>query len=170
MAKRKDPILERVKEIMNEHGPTELKGRYGVGDPGIVNKSQLARPMAFISYQEQALDMSASHEMESTLPISIDIVYDMTKDFGQGMDAVSHQAVTELACGRDDDFSIREDTVAGVLMYNQDLSKPTDVMQLYLDPETPIQVEFDYQTRDKGLVTAEAIVNFNLKTNQILSM
>lgn len=166
----KDAILERVKEVLNTHGSTELKGRYGIGDPGVVNKSQLSKPMAFISYEEQSLDMDASHEMESTLPVVIDIVCDMTRDFGQGLDAKGHQRVISLACGRNDDFSIREDSVSGVFMHHQDLTKNGDPMQLFVDPATPIQVELDYQTRDKGLVTAEAIVHLTLKTNQLINL
>lgn len=168
MAKYKDPVLERVKEWMNEHGPKELRGRYGVGDPGVVNKAQLARPMAFISYEDQSFAMSASHELGSTMPIVIDVVHDMTKDFGQGLDATSHLAVTELACGRNADFSVGEDSIVGVLRNHQDLSKTEDSLQLFVDLATTTTVEFDYQNRDKGLVTAEARVRFALTTEQIL--
>lgn len=163
----KDPILTRIKEVLDRDGPKELKGRYGFGDPGQVNKSQLAQPMAFISYEDQSFMDNTSAELESTLPVVINVVVDMTKDFGQGLDAYSHMQVTNIACGRNANFSLREDSIVGALRKNQDLSKTEDDLQLYLDPQTPTRVEFDYQNRDKGVVTAEALIHFTVTNDQL---
>lgn len=168
MKNNDDPVLKRIKSLLNEHGPKELRGRYGTGDPGIINKSQLAQPMAFVSYEDQGFDMSASHELGSEMPIVIDVVHDMTKDFGQGLNATSHLAVVDLACGRNKDFSLRDDSIVGVLRNHQDMSQTEDNLQLFLDVGKKTTVEFDYQNRDKGLVTAEARIKFTLTTEQIL--
>ena len=50
MAKYVDPILKQIKDILEKDGPAILRGRYGYGDPVVINKSQLTRPMAFISF------------------------------------------------------------------------------------------------------------------------
>lgn len=162
-----DPILERIRKILDKDGPRELRGRYGLGDPGQVNKSQLAQPMAFISYENQDIMDATSGEIESTLPIMVDIVVDMTRDFGQGLNAVSHNTVVDLAAGRDKTFAIRDDSVVGALRKNADMSTPDGTLQLFLDVRTPTRVEFDYQNRDKALVTAEAVVHFTVLTSQL---
>lgn len=168
MAKQDDPILSRIIKLLNEHGPKELKGRYGIGDPGVINKSQLQKPMAFVSYETQEFSMSSAFELGNRLPIAIDVVVDMTKDFGQGLNAYSHSSVIEFAAGRNKDFSVREDSVVGALRSHQDMTENDDDLQLFLDVETPTRVEFDYQNRDKGLVTAEAVVHFTVGVNQLL--
>lgn len=165
--KYKDPILERIKKVLNEHGPAELKGRYGIGDPGVVNKSQLSKPMAFISYENINIAVDTNAEDKSSLPIVIDVVYDMTKDFGQGLNAFSHLSVVEYVYAQNPDFTIKDDCIVGVLREHSDLTENEDSIQLFLDLQEPMRVEFDYQNRDKGLVTAEAVVHFTVSKNQL---
>ncbi len=165
MARYKDPILNRIKEILDRDGPKELKGKYGIGDPGVVNKSQL--PMCFISYEAQSLIDSTSAEWQSTLPIIVNVVYDMSRDFGQGLNATSHSSLIELVCGRNDDFTIRDDSILGALRKNQDMTAEGDTYQLFIDVGTPTDIDFDYQNRNKGLVTAEAVVRFRVITSQL---
>ncbi len=162
MAKYVDPILKKIKEILDKEGPTVLRGRYGYGDPVVVNKSQLAKPLAFLSYDtDYEVHDSAGGEIETNATVALCVVVDMTKDFNQGMDVRSHLELIELVAGRNDDMTLRDDSLLAALRANED---PGD--RLWIDAGTQTTIEFDAVPRDKGLVTAEAIIRFTVKHSQ----
>lgn len=167
MAIYKDPILQRIKEVLQEDGPKELKDRYSFGDPGAVNKADVQQPRCFISYDVQNVQDSASGELQTTANIVVNVVYDMTRDHGQGMDNFSHMSVVNLTAGRDENFALREDSILGALRKNQDMTDNDDMRQLYIDVGTPTVVEFDALPRNHGLVTAEGVVRFTVIANQL---
>ena len=162
MAKYVDPILKQIRDILEKDGPEILRGRYGYGDPVVINKSQLTRPMAFISFDnDYEVHDSAGGEIESNMAIVLCVVVDMTKDFNQGTDARSHLELVELVAARHDDMTLRKDSIIGALRANQD---PGD--RVWIDAGEETTVEFDATPRDKGLFTAEAIVRFKVKYAQ----
>lgn len=165
----KDPILVRIREVLEKDGPRELVGRYSFGDPGAVNKSDVEQPRCFISYDTQSVQDSATGMIQTVSNIIVNVVYDMTRDHGQGMDNYSHMSVVELVTGRTDDFALRTDSIVGALRKNQDMSDDDDMRQLYIDVGTPTEVEFDALPRNHGLVTAEGIVHFTVISNQLIS-
>lgn len=161
----KDPILKKLIEILDERGPRELKGRYGYGDPGVIQRSQLARPRCFLSYEQQVLTDSAMGMVETNATVLINVVYDMSRDFGQGENAWSHMSVAELVSGRDESMKLRNDTIIGALRKNEHLA--LDFGQLYIDLGDGTEVEFGLNNRDKGLVTSEAVVKINVKFEEV---
>lgn len=162
MVKYVDPILQKIKEILDKEGPVALRGRYGFGDPVIINKSQLAKPLAFLSYgDDYEVHDSAGGEIETNATVNVCVVVDMTKDFGQGMNARSHLELVELVAGRNKDMTLKRNSVLGALRANEDPGE-----RLWIDAGTQTTIEFDATPRDKGLVTAEAVVRFTVKHSQ----
>lgn len=152
-----DPILNQVISVLNEFGPLELKNRYGTGDPGIINKSELMKPMVFLSFNDaQVSDASSSH-LKVSGTIVINVVHDMTKDFGQGLKAKSHNAVVGLLMGMVFDtergYYIRDNTIVGAIRMNQDMG-----YGLRIDLGSTSNIDFDAMTRNKGLVTTEGVL------------
>lgn len=164
MAKYVDPILKMIVAILDKDGPADLKGRYGYGDPVVVNKSQLTKPIAFVSFDtEYSVSDTASAEIGSDMPIVIDVVTDMTRDFGQGLNAKSHLELIRLVCGRNDDLTLMKDSIIGALRANQDPGQ-----RVWINAGERTTVEFEGTPRDKGLVTAEALVRFTVKHSQFV--
>ena len=162
MAQYTDPILKLIKDILDKEGPALLRGRYGYGDPGVISKSQLTKPIAFLSFDtDYAIHDSAGGEIESNMPVSLCVVVDMTRDFNQGTDARSHSELVDLVAGRNADMTLKRNSIIGALRANQD---PGD--RVWIDAGERTVIEFDAVPRDKGIVTAEAIVRFTVKHSQ----
>lgn len=162
MAKYVDPILGKIKEILDRDGPEDLKGRYGFGDPVVINKSQLAQPLAFLTYDtDYEVHDSAGGEIETNAVVNLCVVVDMSRDFNQGTNARSHLELIDLVAGRKDDMTFKRNSILGALRANEDPGE-----RLWIDAGTQTTIEFDAVPRDKGLVTAEAIVRFTVKHSQ----
>lgn len=161
----KDPILKRIIDVLNEKGPNALKNRYGFGDPAIIQKSQLIKPRCYLSYDKISVTDSAMGMIETEATILINVVYDMTRDFGQGDNSWSHMSIAEIAAGRNESMKLNEDSILGALRKN-DLTLP-NFGKLHIDIGSETEVEFGSNNRNKGLVTSEAIVKINIKFEEL---
>lgn len=153
----KDPILEAIIKVLDKDGPSILKGRYGTGDPVVVNKSQLSKPMAFISYDGHLVGEPTNSHLRITGNVVINLVNDMTKDFGQGLDAKSHMALVGLIIGMEFDgefYRLRSDSIVGALRKNQNMGHGLRLSLGSLD-----EVDYDAMSRGKGIVTTEGVLN-----------
>lgn len=153
----KDPVLNAIIKVLDEHGPKVLKGRYGTGDPVVVSKSQLKQPIAFISYDGQLVGEPTNSHLRITGNIVINLVNDMTADFGQGLDAKSHMALVGLIIGMEFDgefYRLKPDSIVGALRSHQDMGHG-----LRLSLGTSDEIDYDAMTRGKGIVTTEGVLN-----------
>lgn len=153
----KDPILEAIKAVLNEHGPATLKGQYSSGDPVVVSKSQLTKPMVFITFDGHTVGETTNSHLDITGRLTINLVNDMTSDFGQGLDARSHMQLVNLMIGMEidgDSMRLKPDSIVGALRGHQNLGKG-----LRLSLGEADQIEYDAMSRGKGIVTNEAVLN-----------
>lgn len=153
----KDPVLEAIIKVLNDHGPAILKGRYGTGDPVVVNKSQLSKPMAFISFDGHLVGEPTNSHLRITGNVVINLVHDMTKDFGQGLDAKSHMALVGLIIGMEFDgefYRLKPDSIVGALRSHQDMGHG-----LRLSLGSTDEIDYDAMGRGKGIVTTEGVYN-----------
>jgi hypothetical protein len=163
MAHYDDPILRKIIDVLEADGPAELKGRYNTSDPGVVNKSQLAKPMVFVTYDYQGVMDTAGGEIGTTLRVMINVVVDMTKDFYQGLNATAHMRATGLAIGRDSEtFDILSNSIMGALRKNQELAS-----NLWIDVGSITEVEPDSIPRGKGIITSEMLIRVNVRHEQL---
>jgi hypothetical protein len=163
MAKYEDPVLVAIRDMLNEHGPKELKNHYGLGDPLVVNQSEL--PMAFISFDVQDIGDVTNAEIQSDMRIVINVVYDLKRDFGQGMSNVeSHMSVVNFLTGRNPDFTLKTDSILGALMAHEDLAE-----KLWINLDTVSEVDYGVglEKRGPGIYTAEGVVRFTVKNHQL---
>ena len=158
-----DPILAKVRDLLNKYGPDELKGRYYIGDTFIVNKSNL--PLGFISYERHDVVDSSSHFIETTSNILITIAVDLTKDFTlTNKRSGSQLNLVKMMCGRDKDYKLLEDTILGVLRRFQD----ENTGALLIDLGNPTQIEYRIGERGENVFTNEVTLRFTVKTKDFI--
>lgn len=116
-----DPVLARIRDLLEQQGPRELKGCYYLGEPLTVAKSEL--PIGFIEYRSQSIFDSSSFEIETRALVRITVAIDLTRDInGLTKQMKSHGTLNRYICGRDSKFRLLEDSILGVIMKNQDAS------------------------------------------------
>lgn len=158
-----DPILSKIRDMLNEHGPRELKDKYYLGDPMVVNRSDL--PIAFISYERHDIIDDASRSIETHSVVIVDVAYDLTKDFNRAAKhSGSHTALAKIICGRGKDYALLPDTILAVLRRFQD--SQDDVLRI--DLGTPTQVEYVVSERGNSVFTNEALVRFTVRTREFV--
>lgn len=163
MARYEDPVLVKVREILNTHGPRELKNKYGLGDPIVVNESQL--PMAFISFDTQTVRVYTNAEIESKMNVVINVVYNIKRDFGQQLSNIEgHMSLVNLLSGRDSDYSLKVDSIMGALRAHEELDS-----KLWIDVGTLSEVDYGVglEKRGPGIYTAEGVLRFTVMNQQL---
>ncbi len=157
-----DPILNELRDLLEKHGPKDLKGKYYLGDSMVVEKAKL--PMCFITYEKQEVVDDASHSIETHATILINVAYDLTKDFGgQNKQSSSHMALNRYLCGRDEQNNLLEDSILAVLRKFEDHSK------LRIELGSTSQIEYGYGERGQNVFTNEAVLRTTVRTRQIVS-
>lgn len=164
----RDPILVKLRDILNTDGPKVLKDRYYFGDPIVVNVSKL--PACFISFDRQEVSNADNSHLESRMSIVFNVVYDHKRDINQALDNIeSHMSVVDIIEGRYDEknanpFAIRKDTLIGALRLHEDLGN-----NLWIDVGTASGAEYGLGIgkRGPGIYTAEGIVRIEVKHHQI---
>ena len=163
MKNYEDPILVKIRDLLNVHGPKELRNKYYLGDPMLVNKSDL--PMAFISYEKHDIVDDASHSIETHSTVIVDVAYDLTKDFNRTSKASgSHMALTKIICGRNDQYQLLDDSILAVLRRFQDDQED----ELIIELGTSTQVEYIVNERGNSIFTNEALVRFTVRTRDFV--
>lgn len=163
MKQYEDPILAKIRDLLNAHGPKELQNKYYLGDPMLVNKSSL--PMAFISFERHDIIDDASHSIETHSTVIIDVAYDLTQDFNRtSKTSGSHMALAKMICGRNDQYQLLDDSILAVLRRFQDDQED----QLIIELGTSTQVEYIVNERGNSVFTNEAVVRFMVRTREFV--
>lgn len=115
MAKKvyRDPIISKVMEKLNAEGPAELKGRYYQGD--IIMPAKSIMPFCSIAIDTQAINSSDSMEDLNAIPLVLTVVVETTKDIKSFDLAAGSTKLYELIAARNDDYSLRADSISYVL-------------------------------------------------------
>lgn len=165
----RDPILVKLRDILNKDGPKMLKDSYYFGDPLVVNVSKL--PACFISFDRQQITNADNAHLESNMSIVFNVVYDHKRDINQAFDNIeSHMSVVDIIEGRapandpSNPYAIRKDTILGALRLHEDLGN-----NLWIDVGTASMAEYGIGIgkRGPGIYTAEGIVRIQVKHHQI---
>lgn len=163
MKNYEDPILAKVRDLLNTYGPNELKNKYYLGDPMLVNKSDL--PMAFISYEKHDVIDDASHSIETHSTVIVDVVYDLTKDFNRtSKTSGSQMALVEMICGRDENYRLLDNTILAVLRRFQDSQEDS----LIIDLGNSAQIEYVVGERGNSVFTNEALIRFTVRSREFI--
>lgn len=164
MAKYNDSVLKQLKDLMNEHGPTALRGHWGIGDPVLVPQNQL--PAAFLQYDNVYIDDSSNATLEFKQNIVITVSINQKRGNSVFADDVaSHSDLVELVLARDSAMNVLDSCILGVLRKYQD----ANTGKSWIDPGTETAIEFGQgrEARGPGIMTAEAIIRFQFNSEQL---
>lgn len=155
-----DPVLDTLIKKLNSDGPAKLKNKYFIGDPVIVPAGSL--PMCFISRDRTNISIDTNVEDLYTMPIVLNLVYSGAADLNQrSFTQAGALALYELCEGRDSDFELKPDSLAGVLRKYEVLDGNH---KLYIDIGNDTQIDYVLSPpQRRGIFTVEAIIRTTLK-------
>ena len=106
----KDPVLERIKDILEKNCVKELKGRFYFGEPVIVAKNSL--PLCFMEYTEQDVEDSAAFEITTNLTVKLTVAVDLTRDLTTNAKNInSFATLHRIVCGRNEKMQLLPDSI-----------------------------------------------------------
>ena len=159
----KDPILVKLREVLNDEASPKLKNRYYFGDPIVVDPSKL--PAVFMSIDRQTVGMADNSHLESRISIVLNLVWDHKRDMMQALENIEgHMSLVEVINGRGDDFALLPNSIISVLRKHQDLAE-----NLWIDVDTLSESNYGMGIgkRGPGIYTAEATLRITIIHHQI---
>lgn len=155
----KDPIVQTIIDLLEANGPTELRGRYINGDVLLPNKTEL--PICYVAKDTTQAQPADNMEDEHLIAMFATVILDLTQDLNESYEMVAGTPKLYDMCeGRNDDFSLREDTVLYQLRNSQQLAP-----KLWIGVGTPVIVGYGVgiQRRGPGTFSVEAVIRFNVR-------
>ncbi len=165
-AKYEDPILRKLKDLLDEYGPKELRGRWSIGDS--LNLSAGSLPRGFISYDAVEIDNTSNATIREMSAVVISVAVDMKKEFNSSVDrSDSHEQVIALIAARNEDLSFKNESVVGCLMKHQDLDSSQNLWINTDGATTEVDYGVGIEKRGPGIVTAEGLVRIMITHDQL---
>lgn len=141
----RDPIIERVKELLEAEGPKELKGRYHNGD--LIMPAKSLMPFCSIAIDNEAIASADSMEDLNAVPLVLTVVVETTKDIRSFDLASGSNKLYELMAARNADYSLREDSIAYVL---RKYAKLDNRLFNNIGTDAPLTVDFGIGVGRRG--------------------
>lgn len=160
MSKYSDPVIDALIAVLNASGPAKLRGKYYQGDPVFIPTS-MQYPMCFISRDTTRISIADTVNDMSTMPLVLNVVVNGARDLNQNsMAQAGALDLYELCEGRDDTYTLRTDTIAGVLRNNLSLGN-----NLFIDvEETDTTIEYALSPPERRQIwSVEAIIRTTIK-------
>jgi len=157
----RDPITQKVIDLLDSSGPSKLKGKYINGDVLLPNESEF--PMAYIARDTvlvtPASNMEDNHDISMVLTVILDIMQDLDgpHDLVQGM-----PELYEFCEARDGQFRLKNDTILYQLGKAQQLAP-----NLWIGVGSPLSINYGMgiERRGPGIFSVEANIRFNVKAH-----
>ena len=163
----KDPIIERIRDILEKNCVKELKGRFYFGEPVMVAKNSL--PLCFMEYTEQNVEDSAAFEITTNLTVKLTVAVDLTRDLTTNAKNInSFATLHRIVCGRNEKMQLLPDSIMGILVKNQDAGYLGERVALNLGG-SGVKMEYGYGERGDGIFTRELSLNFGVKIVESLT-
>lgn len=160
----RDPILVKLRDVLNAAGPRELKDRYYFGDPIVVDPKKL--PACFISIDRQTVGTADNTHLESRVNVVFNVVWDHKRDMMQALDNIEgHMNTVNMIAGRDPEtYALRKDSMISALRAKQELGN-----NLWIDVDTLTEANYGLGIgkRGPGIYTAEATLRTQVIHHQI---
>lgn len=154
-----DPILAKLISYLNAEGPAALKGKYYQSDPvQVVNESSL--PAVFVTKDTTSIANVTNAEDEAVMPIAINVVADLKKDFNQAFNNLSSSSTLyEWMEARNADYTLRSDSILFVLRKYQQLDR-----KLWINVKAPLKASYGIglQKRGPGIYTVEGVIRIEI--------
>ncbi len=115
MAKKvyRDPVISKLIEKLEAEGPYELRNRYYQGD--IIMPARSIMPFCSIAIDTENITSADSMDDLAVIPLVLTIVVATTKDIKSFDLPAGTTKLYELLAARNDDYSLRADSIAYVI-------------------------------------------------------
>lgn len=157
----KDPIIRKLIEKLTEEGPEALRGRYIYGDPVLIGKSRL--PACFITKERTDIRVGDNMNDEHLITVALNVVYDARADLNTPGEVIGMNSLYDIVEGRLDDYSIRPDSLAGIMRKYQVLDGDN---RLFVSVGSDTEIVYGTDVRGDGVYTTEAVVRVTLRQLQ----
>lgn len=160
----KDPIIQKLIDVLEEFGPPELKGRYYHGDVLVPAKSDL--PMVSISRDRTRITQASDLEDDNIMPLVINVLYDYTRDLTNDWNVQA--GITSLwrlmEQRNPDNFGLMEGTIAHVLRQKQQLGPK---LWLAVGPNEVLDIDYGLgiERRGPGIFSVEAVARISARVH-----
>jgi hypothetical protein len=155
----KDPVIQTVIDLLDGTGPSKLRGRYVNGDVLQPNKTEL--PLCYITRDTTTVTAETNMQDLHQASLVATVILDWTQDLDQAYDMVAGTPeLYEMCEGRNDNFTLREDTMLYCLRKDQQLNGG-----LWLGVDSPVEVSYGIgvDRRGPGSFSIEAVIRFTAK-------
>lgn len=160
----KDPVIQKLIDVLEELGPSELKGKYHHGDVMVPAKSDL--PMVTIARDRTRISQASDLEDDNIMPLVINVLYDYTQDLTNDFDVQAGvTSLYRLVEERDPaNYRLLPNTIAWVLRQKQQLGN-----KLYLAVGPNENLDIDYgigvERRGPGIFSVESVIRISARAH-----
>jgi hypothetical protein len=162
MALYSDPVLDVLIARLDATGPVKLRGKYYQGDPVLIPTS-IQYPVCFVSRDTTRIEIRTTTEDMHTMPIVLNVVYNGAKELNTKACAQAGAlALYDICEGRDNTYSLKSDTIAGVLRNTQVLDGDHNLFIDIEGSETTIEYALSPPER-RQIWSVEAIIRTTIK-------
>jgi len=156
----KDPIIQKVIDVLNEKGPSKLRNRYINGNILIPKQSEL--PVCYITKDTISKQPADNMEDEHLQNLVATIILDMTNDLNQIYNMVSGDSeLYELCEARDyETYELKPDTILSVLSSVQQIDN-----NFWIGLGSPVEINYGLgiERRGPGIFSVEATIRFTAR-------
>lgn len=153
----RDPIIET---ILTKLKAAQLKGIKGYFNGDVVVPAKSDMPLVYVAKDTTQISSADTQEDQHVMPMVATVIFDITQDMGRSYDMVAGAGgLYEVVEGRNDDFSLKTNTLLYALRANQVLGT-----KLWLSVNSNITVNYGIgiNRRGPGTFSVEAVVHFTV--------
>lgn len=160
----KDPVIQKLIDVLNELGPVDLKNKYYHGDVMVPAKSDL--PMVTIAKDRTRITQASDLEDDNIMPLVINVLYDYTADLTNDFDVQAGvTSLYRLVEERDPtNYRLKEGTIAWVLRQKQQLGPK---LFLAVGPNEVLDVDYGIgvERRGPGIFSVESVIRITARAH-----
>jgi len=163
----RDPIITKLIELFEAHGPEELKGKYYYGQLYALPQNQGVLPAVFISQVRDQGSSEGTGRDRSAKSYQITVSVEMKKEWNRSVQAVeTHMDLQRYLAGMDENYDWLPDSFMYQLRANETLDGEK---KLYIDlgSITDAQILPGIEARGVGIYTYEGVIQFQVRHNQL---
>lgn len=165
----RDPILEALITMLEEHGPQELKGRYIYGDTMAPPKEEL--PVVSVAREDTLVQSDSNMQDTHRTAIVMAVIVDWTEQLNQSYDLTTGTAkLYELMEMRETDknsplyFAVKPGTLVHAIRKNQKLAD--NLFISIRDDGLRVDYGLGWEKRGDNIFSTEGLLRFNIELSQ----
>lgn len=156
----KDPIIDKVIQVLNQNGPSKLHGRYINGDVLLPNKNDL--PICYVTKDQVNVQPANNMEDEDLQNMVATVILDMTQDLDAAYGMVAGVSELFQMCEERDPTTYQ--LLERSLLYQLRKSQQID-NNFWIGVGTPVSINYGMgiERRGPGMFSIEATIRFTAR-------